>query len=722
MDKDGRDKQKTLDAERIISELEKGGATALALPYYEARPSQLDLMRLIIRAFNEDSLAAAEAGTGVGKSFAYLLPAIVFASENDERIVISTATITLQRQLFEKDIPVVSAALNIDLKTALVTGRRNFLCLERLSGALAEAGAEFDFDNKETIRRIAAWAEITKTGDKPDLPFMPPEDVWSRVSSEPDACLGMSCPEYGRCFFMAMRRKAAEARILVVNHHLLFADLAARGKAGEYGGTVVLPAYQRIIIDEAHTIESAATSFFSAELNKMEINLTLGRLFKQRGTARSGLLLRLFAFSGGEDKTSLWNGAVNAVRNAAAKLDTAALELCGTKSVFRFIPPRDDIINQHLVPFLIDLQTSIVEFIKEIKSVLNAVEEKDFSGNEKAASGADTLLRETHLLSNRLAETAELCGAFVKYKDYPANVFWLERRCSRHTGTKDWAVLQNAPVDVSEKLKTSLFEKHKTVICLSATLAAVGRFDYWADRSGIKLAVYDDGGRRDVLTGKFPSPFPFDESVLTAAALDAPSPLSPSFNGFVNNAIPDLVMASEGSALILFTSFESLKSAYKFAAPCLEAAGIKCLKQGDDDRSRLLRAFIDDEKSTLFATDSFWEGVDAPGETLRLVIICRLPFKTPDDPVFEARCETIERRGGNPFMDISVPEAVIKFRQGFGRLMRHSGDRGVVAVLDGRILTKRYGEIFLRSIPRTKTSFGSFPKILRDIKDFFALA
>jgi ATP-dependent DNA helicase DinG len=335
----------------------------------------------------------------------------------------------------------------------------------------------------------------------------------------------------------------------------------------------------------------------------------------------------------------------------------------------------------------------------------------------------------------RLENIGGICASFLEYKERPQEVMWLERRSAsgREAGGKPWVIFTVTPVDVAPGLQEALFEPNKTVICVSATLtvAAPGReetwredsgespqkslgpFAYWAGRCGLGLVA-----GREIFTGQFPSPFPYATSVLLAVPSDAPLPEAGNYQDFVDQAAARLAAAAGGSALILFTSYQSLRSAYNAALPELRELGIRCLKQGDDDRTRLLQTFLADRSSVLFATDSFWEGVDAPGDTLRLVILCRLPFRTPNDPVFEARREALERRGGNPFMELSLPESVMKFKQGFGRLMRRSSDRGVVAVLDGRLLHKRYGEFFLRSLPKTKTSFGEFAAILQIMEDF----
>jgi ATP-dependent DNA helicase DinG len=698
-----RRKVKKLNADRLLAALREDGAVARRLESYEPRQAQLDLMELVIRAFNEDALAAAEAGTGVGKSFAYLLPALRYAIENDERIVISTATITLQQQLFEKDIPLVVSAAGKKVKVVLMKGRGNFLCRRRLEDAVREP--DIDESGQEELRRLVEWAETSRTGSRSDLSFLPAEALWSRVCSEADLCISMRCPERERCFVLALRKAAADARVIVVNHHLLFADLAARHEGAGYEGTVVLPPYTRVIIDEAHTIESAATSFFSSEFSRVGVFRQLGRLYRKRRANRQGLLVRLCAFlSPGEDRLNAAAAAVDAVRAAVEALDRSALELCGMEGVFRLSALRDNTgAESVLFPPMRNLRKKILALAELIRSLLEQ------TGGESAE---DTVVWETQTVIRKLEKIAEICAAFTEYRERPDKVMWIERRQSAED-KNPWAVFTQSPVELAADLKAGLFAPNKTVVCVSATLTANDDFGYWAERSGFAQTE-----KRHRLAGCFPSPFPYSSAVLLAVPSDAPLPDEEGYQDFVDRSVGRLTAVAGGSALVLFTSYQSLKSAWFAALPELQSLGIRCLKQGDDDRSRLLKTFLADRTSVLFATDSFWEGVDAPGDTLRLVILCRLPFKSPGDPVFEARREAVERKGGNPFMNLSLPGAVMKFRQGFGRLMRRGSDRGVVAVLDGRIIKKRYGSFFLNSLPETKTSFTDFESVLRDTENF----
>jgi ATP-dependent DNA helicase DinG len=704
-------RQTNLESDSIIAGLEDGGAIARRLPAYENRASQLELMRLIIRAFNENSLAAAEAGTGVGKSFAYLLPGLSFARLNNERVVISTATITLQQQLFEKDIPLVNSALPKPVKTVLMKGRGNYLCRRRFNDAINQSRLDLDFGiHEKDFNALSEWAAITSTGERSELPFMPDDSLWSRVCSDADNCMGMRCYAREDCFVMKLRREAADARILVVNHHLLFADLAARHGGAGYGGSVVLPPYRRVIIDEAHKTENSATSFFAGQFSSLGLYRQLSRLFRRRGAHKSGLLIRLGALLPSGEGDADWETETEGIREAAEDLNGKALDLCGEDSVFRLVPARDEIITERLLPPLEKTRRLLLRFTGKAAALVEAGEEG--SGENTALND---ILWETRSALRRLQKLCGVCSVFIEYRDHPLEAVWIERRHSVRRDGDDWALFNTAPISIAEQLKEALFEANKTVVCLSATLTVGGSFNYWMSRTGITQAKDAGGEAKTVLNGVFPSPFPYQTSVLTAVPADAPDPNGREFQNFMNEAVFRLVEASGGSALVLFTSFESLHAAYNSAAPRLEALGIRCLKQGGDDRSRLLRAFIDDESSVLFAADSFWEGVDAPGTTLRLVIMCRLPFKSPGDPIYEARAEHIERRGGNAFMSLSVPEAVMKFRQGFGRLIRRTSDFGAVVILDSRLIHKRYGGLFLQSLPKTRHCFENLDAVARRI-------
>ncbi|MCL2809645.1 MAG: ATP-dependent DNA helicase DinG [Treponema sp.] len=681
------------------------------LPSYEPRKAQLDLLSLIIQGFNEDALVMAEAGTGVGKSFAYLLPAVHFALLNKEKVIISTATITLQQQLFEKDIPLVESSLseaapNTKIKSVIMKGRSNYLCLRRLDDSIKEPPL-FDFDFNE-FKQITKWSQTTKTGAKTELSFMPSDSVWSSVCSESDLCLGNHCLWIEQCFIVKLRREASNAHIIVVNHHLLFADLAARFQGAGYENAVVLPPFNRLIIDEAHTIENAATSFFSSEFSKTGIYKQLGRLYHKRRANQHGLLLKLCALlpSALEPLDDLID-AINKIRKSIDELDDNALQLCGSEWIFRLSPAIDEsFLEKSFFPLLKSTRRDILNFTNIIRDIIENLDDE---------KSADPVVWEIKTIIKRLEGAAQICDDFIKYKKLENDVLWMEKiRGSKDSSSKNpWVVFTKTPLNLAPLLKDSVFVPNKTVVCVSATLAINNNFSYWANQCGIANAE-----KRLILSDCFPSPFPYSTNVLLVSPSDAPLPDEYGYQNFVNTAVKQLLTVAQGSALVLFTSYQSLNSAYDSVKTELTNAGIRCLKQGDDDRMRLLQTFLSDESSCLFATDSFWEGIDAPGETLKLVIICRFPFRTPGDPVFEARRELIEKQGKKSFLELSLPQAIIKFKQGFGRLMRKSSDSGIVAVLDGRIFKKSYGQLFLQSLPETKTSFSELNNIIKDIENF----
>jgi len=510
-----------VDVDKLCAALEEDGAIAARLPGYERRDAQLDLVRLIVRAFNEDAAAAAEAGTGVGKSFAYLLPALEFALANDERIVISTATITLQQQLYEKDIPLVLSALGKNVKCILVKGRANYLCRRRL----AEAQMEPPLDNNEyeELSSIGSWVDKTKTGDKSDLSFFPSPALWSRLCCESDTCLAMRCAERERCFFMVLRKEALDARLLVVNHHLLFADLAARHEGAGYESAVVLPPFTRVIIDEAHTIEESATSFFSKGWSRLGIIRSLNRLYRKRRNLETGLLLRLLAaLPASQGKAS--KKIIQSLREAVEEADAAALTLCGGEGIFRLSRGNGSVMDP-----LGALRQPLEKMQKNINSLVTSIR-----GMTEHIDQEDPAVWEISALLRRFESVAEVCGAFLEFglgiheaRD-DSEVFWLERQGS--VRNDPWVTFTVTPVSIAGSLKDALFEANKTVVCVSATLSIAGSFRFWTERTGAALA------NRNFLYGVFPSPFPYNERTLLAVPSDAPLPDSPDWEAFICRA------------------------------------------------------------------------------------------------------------------------------------------------------------------------------------------
>lgn len=707
-----------IDSDAIAALLDDSGPLSYLTSGYEERPAQIQLTYSIANAFNSGSIGVFEAGTGVGKSFAYLLPAMAWTLENKDRVVISTGTINLQQQLIEKDIPMAEKIIGQSVKSVLLKGRQNYICKRRLAEAIQDSRQENDLFEEESdeLEQIAHWAAVTNDGSRSDLSFLPTEPIWSRVCSESDACMGMRCSFHEECFVMKVRKEAASASLLIVNHHLLFADLEARMSGAGYDDTVVLPPFHHIIFDEAHAMEDAATSFFSEYFTRFKLLKQLSVLYRVRRNSVAGHLIALerLSSSGGEIQNAL--AAISNVKAAFSAVEDSALTLLNDSNSWR-LSPATERNSGKILALLSELRSSLAEFVGLVRGIIDGIAEEDLD---------ESVVWESKFALKRLEIIGLLCLHFTEWSERTGSVFWIEKkrissRVSKSSkfsqgndGETTWYPrFVQTPLSIAHMMKEGVFEPLRTVICTSATLRIAGRFEYWLKRTGVNLME-----KERVITGSYDSPFPYKKNVLLAIPDDAPLPDSPNFQSWVETAIVSLLQASGGHSLVLFTSYDSLRSACEVSRLALSPFGITIFKQGDDDRSRLLEAFKADETSVLFATDSFWQGVDAPGDTLLQVILVKLPFRVPNDPVHAARSESITRTGGNAFMELSLPEAVVRFRQGFGRLMRKNSDRGVVAVLDRRLLAKKYGSLFLQSLPETATSFSPAASLYQKVEDW----
>ncbi len=699
---------KRLDVQEAAAYISAGGPLDTGESYFEERPSQIQLLSMIASSFNKDGVGVYEAGTGVGKSYAYLIPSVLWAADNKERVVISTGTISLQQQLAEKDVPAAMKITGKRLKFTLVKGRQNYVCLRRLNDLLAEP--DLFSDEGDELKALADWTKTTESGSRSDLSFVPSEYLWSRVCSESDSCMGMRCKYHSQCFVMRVRKEAADAQILIVNHHLLFADIEARLSGLGYNDVAVLPPYRRLVLDEAHGIENAATSFFSQTLTRFKVGRQLGILHrKRRNGAMSGHLYTMEVLASGDNWLAQALDALETVVSRLEELERRGLDLMQDQGTVRLTAATSRLFSP-VVDSLEGLGLALAECVAVLRQMIDSMDE------ELRDSPA---VWETRTVLRRLDAMALFCKDYVQWQEHPQTVFFLERAglpAGRGGGdgrSRWFCRFVQAPLNIAARMNEGVFEPLSTVVCTSATIRSGSSFKYWLGRSG---AAFVDQERLDI--GEFPSPFPYEQNVLLALPTDAPLPDSRSFQPYLEMAVSRLVSAAGGRTLVLFTSYESLKNAWEACRRSLAGSGIALLRQGEDDRFRLLERFRRDETSVLFATDSFWEGVDVPGPSLSQVVIAKLPFRVPDDPIFAARSEEVEGRGGSPFMELSVPEAVIKFRQGVGRLMRRSTDYGVVVVLDRRLVEKRYGRIFLEGIPRCRRSHGTIDELCRSVERF----
>ena len=712
-----------LDTRELAATLRAGGALQRLHPGYEQRSGQIALLQSACDAFNDEVIVAAEAGTGIGKSLAYLIPAVAWAAANDERVVVSTATINLQQQLLAQDLPLVQRILGTQVKSCLVMGRSNYLCLRRLRDAYAEAqgmasvtGADaeepLDESTAAEVRALYDWSLASPTGSRNDLPFSAGAASWDLVCSEGDACSALRCPDREACFVLRARREAAAARLLVVNHHLLFADLAVR-LAGSQGrgalqSAAVLPGFARVVLDEAHAIEGSAQSFFSERLSRSSLERLAARLASPRRGGIRGLVPRRadWFVSAGQEVAALV-GEVDRLRRLAQRLERAAgALLAGAPAVALGGPHLEGVL---------DLLAAVAATAARIATaVVAALDHLDPADQENG----DAV--ELRIQVRRLRAVAQLCeqlGVAAEARQGGAaavadTVRWVEGRRRRDGSTAAWLVM--TPVAVAPLLRAALFERYPSVVLTSATLTVAGEFGFWCGRVGL-----DGELGRAVFTEQYPSPFAYREQVLLGIPFDAPEPTSSDHQAWLGRYLVPALRASRGRALVLFTSYAMLERCYPPVQGALARDGIVVLRQGEEDRHRLLRRFRKDIASVLLATDSFWEGIDAPGETLSLVVICRLPFEVPTHPVAVAQMARVAATGADPFTGLTLPRAVMRVRQGFGRLIRRHDDRGVVLLLDARLARRGYGEVFLRSLPEVQLEVAPGAELLHRMEAFF---
>ncbi len=617
-----------------------GGAVEKFMPEgYEHRRSQLEMAELVEAAFTEKRHLIVEAGTGTGKTLAYLIPAI----RSGRRVVISTATKSLQEQLFEKDIPFLQKHFAPELKVAVMKGRGNFLCREKVY-RMADQPMLKGLDEVDWFHQIRDWEKVTETGDRAELNFLPDDsDLWTKLDARRDACTGQKCPEFNQCFLTAMHQRAAEADLIIVNHHLFFADLAL--KQDDFGS--VLPEYGAVIFDEAHEIEDVASDFFGRQISN----------YRFQELARDAEIAARVSRAGG------------------AELQKKIMRMRERgQSFFEAFPSREG-----RFPFDKNQRAGFLEQNREAYDAL-------VNSLKSLEAEIASLSTKPEELLNIARRAMELRGElkFLFESSEGNYVYWFERR---NKGT----FVAATPIDVSALLRERLFEPFETIILTSATLAVEGRFNFLKQRLGVDMAS------ERVL----PSEFEFAEQALFYIPANLPDVRDAAFPERAAQEIVQLLEISQGRAFCLFTSYSQMNDLYERVRTRVR---FPLMIQGSAPRTALLEKFRTTEGAVLFATSSFWQGVDVRGDQLSCVIVDKLPFAVPSDPVVAARVKALQEDGRNAFAEYQVPEAVLALKQGFGRLIRSRSDRGVLAILDNRIQRMQYGKIFMESLPAYATT------------------
>ena len=696
-----------LDVDEVAAILEQGGVFAHYFPNYEYRPQQVAMLRAVTEAFSQSRHLMVEAGTGTGKSMAYLIPAALWALQNNTRVVISTNTINLQDQLINKDIPDLRAALGIDLRAAVIKGRANYLCPRRLEN-LRRRGPE-TADEMRVLAKVLVWLQQTTSGDRGEINLNGPaeREAWMRLSAEDEGCTTETCIKRtgGACPYYRAHQAAQSAHLLIVNHALLLADIAT--------GNRVLPDYQYLVVDEAHHLEDATTNALSFTVSQVDIERTIHEL----GGAASGALKKILDFTASmlppndfaafdyliQQAITFSFHFQELIRDFFEAIDHFLFEQREGQPVGSYahqarITPATrtlpawanveiawDSVEKPLHGLLETLGKLIASFT-ELMDVFEAKEE-----SEDVFSSLSTLFR-------RLSEIYQNLNGMV-FEPNSATIYWIElspngRRISLNT----------APLHIGPLMQKYLWHEKSCVILTSATLTAASEFDYLRSRLYAEEAD-------EVMLG---SPFDYESSALIFIANDIPEPSDRhGHQRALEHSILEISKVTGGRMLVLFTSYDQLKRTSQSLTPLLARHEIRVYEQGDGASPHtLLESFRSDERAVLLGTRAFWEGVDVPGEALSVLVIAKLPFDVPSDPIIAARSETFE----DPFNQYSLPEAILRFRQGFGRLIRTQSDRGVVAILDKRVLTKRYGKLFLDSLPTCTVRISPLSELARATK------
>jgi ATP-dependent DNA helicase DinG len=636
---------------------------------FEYRPQQQQLATAIAEALSDQKHLIAEAGTGVGKSLAYLVPSLIFAKQNQRKAVVSTYTINLQEQLFHKDIPLLKKVLPFEFNVALFKGRQNYLCPRRLDRAFQYSQELFASSDLAELKMIWEWSQKAEEGTLSELPFEPSMQVWSQICSDPHVCTPKTCGRDSKCFYFKAKKLMNQADLIIVNHSLFFTYWNQADVDEESDGSGYLFNNDFVVFDEAHNLESVAARHLGLNFSSASLKFTLNKLHHAKNKKGYFSLLRL------NDGEKL----VKETWDAADKFFDEVAKYCENKRNSEIRVRDVDIVEDSLSGPMLRL----FDYINNITT-------------EEEESDDQDLRLELREVGMRLNDQRKQLRSFLS-QEAPEFVYWIERSGMQ----SDRFSLIGGPVDVAEILRESMFKPNNTVVLTSATLAVGTNLSYYQSRIGGEVAS----------TIQVDSPFDYENQMEVFIPKTLPDPKDK--DRYVESLlkwIPYFVEKTNGKAFVLFTSYQQMKFVAEKLQPFFDEKEIQLLVQGAGiSRQRMVEEFKRDTHSVLFGTDSFWQGVDVPGESLSNVIITKLPFSVPDHPLIEAKMQIIEERGGNSFQDYSLPEAILKFKQGVGRLIRTQQDKGIVAILDARVLTQRYGKSFMASLPKCPVTILNLP-------------
>ena len=678
----------------------KDGILAKEIKGFEYRQEQEEMAQYIQDAINEDRKIIIEAGTGTGKTLAYLIPSIKWAVTNKKKVIIATNTINLQEQLLLKDIPLAKSIIKDEFSYVLVKGRNNYVC-KRLFNELVLGKSidieTFSMEAREQIEYILKWGNKTKTGDKAELPFEVYPDVWELVQSTTELCLGKKCPYRKECFYMKTRMEKMEADILISNHHVFFADLNVRAETDFDSEYLILPRYDMVIFDEAHNVESVARSYFSVEVSKISFTRLLNRIYQKKNKKKKekSALIRvedtvdeknledseqyIYLLNTLKEEISILQNIGDEYFNEIRKIYETNTEAPIKKSLNNFEMTKSRFL-ENLREKKDIFQGKLADFLNLMMSFNNVIDEEKDKNPEVINFNNHLKMFKAYIDSFK----------FINSFEDDNYIYWLDINSKRTN-----VVLTATPLNIAQKLSTVLFDNLDRLVFASATIVVNGNFDYFKKSLGLD--------EEDCIEAIIKSPFDYDEQMSVYIPSDIQD--SENINAFVSDAskfILNILLKTNGKAFILFTSYTMLNQIYYSISKKLKDKGFEVFLHGDKPRSQIIKEFKEAENPILFGTTSFWEGVDVQGENLSNVIITKLPFLVPTDPVVSAISKKIEEDGGNSFMDFQLPEAIIKFKQGVGRLIRKKTDSGNIFILDNRILKKRYGSLFINALPSQK--------------------